>query len=73
MTTITIRQGQQTAEGFTATVRIDGQSDYPIAVSDPFSAQQEQDLEFYFEDRIRFPFDGQVKAQRAAASVKDCG
>ncbi len=71
--TITIRQGQQTDTGFSATVRIDGQSEYAIAVSDPFSAQQEQDLEFYFEEWIRFPFDQQVKAQRAAASVKDYG
>ncbi len=70
---ITIREGQQTAEGLTATVRIDGQSDYSIMVSDPFSMQQERDLEFYFEEWIRFPFDGQVKAQRAAASVKDYG
>ncbi len=73
MKIITIREGQQTAEGFAATVRIDGQSDYPITVSDPFSARQEQDLEFYFEEWIRFPFDQRVKAQRAAASVKDYG
>ncbi len=73
MKIITIREGQQTAEGFTATVSIDGQTQYPITVSDPFSGQQEQDLEFYFEEWIRFPFDQQVKAQRAAASVKDYG
>ena len=73
MNIITIREGRQTAEGFTATVSIDGQTQYPITVSDPFSGQQERDLEFYFEEWIRFPFDQQVKAQRAAASVKDYG
>jgi len=71
--TITIREGQQTDQGFTATVRIGGQSEYPITVSDPFSAQQERELEFYFEEWVRFPFDQQVKAQRAAASVKGYG
>lgn len=73
MKIITIREGQQTAEGFTATVSIDGQTQYPITVSDPFSGQQEKELEFYFEEWIRFPFDGQVKARRAAASVKGYG
>ena len=40
MNIITIRRGRrQTAEGFTATVSIDGQTQYPITVSDPFSGQ----------------------------------
>ncbi|MGB7247505.1 MAG: CHAT domain-containing protein, partial [Phormidesmis sp.] len=73
MKIITIREGQKTTKGFTATVRIDGQSEYPITVRDPFSDKQEQELAFYFEEWIRFPFDEQVKAQRAAASVKDYG
>ena len=73
MKIITIREGQKTTKGFTATVRIDGQSEYPITVRDPFSDRQEQELAFYFEEWIRFPFDEQVKAQRAAASVKDYG
>ncbi len=61
------------SEGFAATVSIDGQTQYPVSVRDPFDEKQEKDLEFYFEEWIQFPFDGQIKAQRAAASVQGYG
>lgn len=73
MSKITIRAGQKTSEGFAATVSIDDQTQYPITVRDPFDGKQERALEFYFEEWIRFPFDQQVKAKRAADSVKDYG
>ncbi|MGB3516194.1 MAG: tetratricopeptide repeat protein, partial [Elainellaceae cyanobacterium] len=73
MPTITLRYQQTTESGFAATVSIDGQTQYPVTIQDPFTERQEQELEFYFEQWIRFPFDNQVIAQRAAASVQTYG
>lgn len=73
MPTLTLRHKQTTASGFVATLNIDGQSQYPVTVSDPFTEQQERELEFYFEQWIRFPFDNQTIAERAAASVQTYG
>ena len=73
MSKITIREHQKTSEGFTAVVSIDGQTQYPVSVRDPFDGKQERDLEFYFEEWIQFPFDEQIRAQRAAASVRAYG
>ncbi|TVQ10635.1 MAG: hypothetical protein EA368_07020, partial [Leptolyngbya sp. DLM2.Bin27] len=73
MPTITLRYQQVTEAGFAATVSIDGQTQYPVTLADPFTEQQERELEFYFEQWIRFPFDNQVIAQRAGASVQTYG
>ncbi len=73
MLTISLRYQQTTEAGFVATVSIDGQTQYPVTVQDPFTERQERELEFYFEQWIRFPFDNQVIAQRAAASVQTYG
>ena len=73
MPTITLRYQQTTESGFTATISIDGQTQYPVTIQDPFTEQQERELEFYFEQWVRFPFDNQVIAQRAADSVKTYG
>ncbi|MGF1519277.1 MAG: CHAT domain-containing protein, partial [Nodosilinea sp.] len=73
MPTITLRHQQITEVGFAATVIIDGQTQYSVTIGDPFTEQQERELEFYFEQWIRFPFDNQVIAQRAGASVQTYG
>ena len=73
MPTITLRYQQTTEAGFAATVSIDRQTQYPVTLQDPFTERQERELEFYFEQWIRFPFDNQVIAQRAAASVQTYG
>jgi len=73
MPTILIREGQPTDAGFTATLSIDNQAQYPITVHDPFNEKQERELEFYFEEWIRFPFDNRVIADRAAKSVQAYG
>jgi tetratricopeptide (TPR) repeat protein len=70
MTTISIRERGALHPG--TVVSIDGQ-EYPIMVTDPFSAKQEEQLEWYFEAHLRFPFTDQVKAQAAAASVTTYG
>ncbi|MBD2463714.1 tetratricopeptide repeat protein [Oscillatoria sp. FACHB-1407] len=73
MPTLTIRECQSTTSGFAATLSIDNQVQYDITVHDPFDGKQERELEFYFEEWIRFPFDNQVIADRAAQSVRTYG
>src|SRR5437870_8839650 len=69
MALIRIREYAATAEGFEAAVSFDDGTEYPITIRDPFSQKDEERLEWYFEEWLRFPFTRQVEAQRAAASV----
>ncbi len=72
MTTITIRE--RTGEnGTNATVSFDNGPQYDITVSDPFSEQQEQQLEWYFEEHLVYPFKDEVKAEHCARSVTEYG
>ncbi|MEM9450171.1 MAG: tetratricopeptide repeat protein, partial [Cyanobacteria bacterium P01_E01_bin.6] len=76
MPVITIREQKQQSDknsGFAATLSIDNQSQYNITIQPPFTDRQEQELEFYFEGWIRFPFDNQVMAQRAGNSIQTYG
>ncbi len=72
MAVITIREQSQTETGFNATLVIDG-NNYQITVQDPFTAKQEQELEWYFEDWLRYPNLENVKAARARASIREYG
>ncbi|MGK7893845.1 MAG: CHAT domain-containing protein [Xenococcus sp. (in: cyanobacteria)] len=72
MNVITIREQGQTKKGYNATLVIDG-SNYNITVSDPFEAREEQELEWYFEQWLRYPILEQVKANRAKESVRKYG
>jgi len=74
MTKITISQtDESTVSPFNAAVQFDNGPRYPITVSDPFSEEEEDRLQWYFEGWLGFPFTGQVKAGQAAASVADYG
>ena len=74
MPTITIRErAGSTEQVLHATLIIDEGNEFPIEVADPFSAEEEQRLEWYFEEHLRFPFTEQVKRDAAAASVQVYG
>lgn len=73
MPVITIRERQATASGFEASLSFDGGGEYPLTVTDPFTAKEERQLEWYFEEWLVFPQLGTVKAARAAESVKGYG
>ncbi|MFB0546213.1 MAG: hypothetical protein ACETWB_04830, partial [Anaerolineae bacterium] len=73
MTLLSIRERSGATDGPNATVSFDHGEEYPIAVADPFSEQEEERLEWYFERHIRFPFTDQVKARRAADSITAYG
>ncbi len=72
MAVITIREQGQTETGFNATLVIEG-NNYQITVNDPFESKEEQELEWYFEQWLRYPILEQVKADRAKASVRKYG
>jgi tetratricopeptide (TPR) repeat protein len=73
MQAITIAQRSTTDSGFEAILTIDG-SEFAITVCDPFGQDgRERELEWYFEEWIRFPFSDTTIADRAAASVKAYG
>jgi tetratricopeptide (TPR) repeat protein len=46
---------------------------YQIDITPPFDDQQEQDLEWYFEEHLKFPFTNQVKFKQIGDSIKDYG
>ncbi|HEY9696122.1 MAG TPA: tetratricopeptide repeat protein [Trichocoleus sp.] len=73
MPLITIRQQQSSFAEFKATVSFDRQGDYPITITSPFDKQEELELEWYFEEWLRFPFVNKVKAERAKQQIKTYG
>ncbi len=73
MLVLTIREEGINDGGFTATLNFDSGNSYPITVTDPFTNQEEKDLEWYFEEWLVFPTLGTDKAQKAANSVQNYG
>ena len=71
MAVITIYE-KKAETGFNANLIIEGNS-YPITVSKPFNTEQEEELEWYFENWMDYPMLDNVKADRAEASVKEYG
>ena len=69
MTLISIQEEIERASGWKAIIRIDNGPKEHIMISDPFSAQEEQELEWYFEDHLTFHFPQRVRAHHAAASI----
>lgn len=73
MSTITIREREKTENGFKASLSFEGGTEYEIEVSNPFTAQEEARLEWYFERWLVFPHLETVKAQAAKESVRQYG
>ncbi|MFZ4657342.1 MAG: tetratricopeptide repeat protein [Caldilineaceae bacterium] len=73
MTHITIRQTGGGSATPNAEISFDGGAGWPLTVRNPFDAEEEQRLAWYFEKWLTFPFTDQVKAQAAATSVRRYG
>ncbi len=73
ITTIRIRELSEQNGTFSAVVSFNSGTEYPIAVRDPFTPEQEQELEWYFEEHLRFPFTKKVRASEAAKSITTYG
>ena len=52
---------------------IDDGGEFVVGLALPFTPEEEQELEWYFEQRLREPFTGQVRAASAAQSVRRYG
>jgi tetratricopeptide (TPR) repeat protein len=72
MSVITIREKHPTATGFAASLIFDG-GEYPINITDPFTPQEEQQLEWYFEEWLIYPMLSGKKAEAAKTSVVSYG
>ncbi|MCA9997398.1 MAG: tetratricopeptide repeat protein [Anaerolineales bacterium] len=71
---ITITQTDLNNSGpFAAAVQFDDGPRHPVTISDPFDAKAEGELQWYFEQWLGFPFTDQVRAGRAAATVRTYG
>ncbi|MCZ8360448.1 MAG: tetratricopeptide repeat protein [Microcystis sp. LE19-388.1G] len=73
MLVLTIREEGINDSGFTASLNFDSGNSYPITVTDPFTNQEEKELEWYFEEWLVFPTLDTDKAQKAANSVQNYG
>ncbi len=56
-------------DAFQAVVSFNHGPKYPLTVRNPFSPEQEQELEWYFEKHLCFPFTDKVRAKNAAAII----
>ena len=73
MLVLTIREEGINDGCFTASLNFDSGNSYPITVTDPFTNQEEKQLEWYFEEWLVFPTLDRDKAQKAANSVQNYG
>jgi tetratricopeptide (TPR) repeat protein len=69
MALLSIQERSGGSESSNAVVRFDNGPLYPITISNPFLDEEEQELEWYFEEHLEFPFTNKVRAQNAARSI----
>ncbi|MCP4696917.1 MAG: hypothetical protein GY862_08725, partial [Gammaproteobacteria bacterium] len=71
---ITLTEAALIDNGFQATLAFEESNRrYPVTVAPPCDEQQEAELEWYFEQHLKFPFINNVRYQNAAESVRTCG
>jgi len=72
-TVIRIQEQSVQEDGFHAVISFDSGPQYPITMRDPFGSEQEEELEWYFEKHLRFPFMNTERARKAATSLTTYG
>src|ERR1700680_5248375 len=70
---ISIQERGEREGGWQAVVRFNYGQEHTIKVSNPYSDEEEQELEWYFEEHLAFPFTKKVRAQNAATSIPTYG
>jgi tetratricopeptide (TPR) repeat protein len=73
MPSIQIRELAGAPQGPNAAISFDHGPDFPLALSNPVGAAEEKDLEWYFEEHLRFPFVKQKKAEAVAVDIPEYG
>jgi tetratricopeptide (TPR) repeat protein len=71
--TATTTDGSNGTSTAQATISFDNGPSYSITISDPFKEEEEKELEWYFEEHLRFPFIDTVRARNAGQSVTTYG
>ena len=57
------------AGNWQAVVRVNNGPENHITISNPSAGEEEQELAWYFEEHLEFPFTGKVRASNAATSI----
>jgi hypothetical protein len=70
MPLIKIAERQPSSAGFEIALSIDGGGEFVVPLAVPCSVEEEQELEWYFEQRLNEPFTGQQRAAQAAEAVR---
>jgi hypothetical protein len=73
MPLIRIQERPGGPDGSNAIISFNNGPENRITINDPFEEHQEQELEWYFEEHLEFPFTKKVRAQNAAASITTYG
>lgn len=74
MTLMSIKEARAESQDiFQATVSFNHGAEYSFTLRNPFTAEQEAELEWYFEDHLRFPFTQKIRASKAATSIRSYG
>jgi len=69
MATIRIQERAGGADEFQATISFKNGPEYALTINNPFAQEEDDQLAWYFERYLRFPFTDQVKAREAAGSI----
>jgi tetratricopeptide (TPR) repeat protein len=72
-TLITISEQSITDNGFIAELAFNHQRRYQITITLPFDEKQENDLAWYFEKYLAFPFTDNIRFNEVAQSIKTYG
>ncbi|MCP4702710.1 MAG: tetratricopeptide repeat protein [Gammaproteobacteria bacterium] len=71
---MTLTETALTDNGFQAVLAFEKSSRrYPVTITPPCDERQEAELEWYFEQHLKFPFIDKVRYRNAAESVRTCG
>ena len=70
---IRIQERAEAEGGFQAVVSFNHRHEYAVRVREPYTEKEEQELEWYFEQYLRFPFTDRVRARETAKSIERYG
>jgi len=73
MATIRIQERAGGTDEFQATISFNNGPEYALTIKNPFVQEEDDQLAWYFERYLRFPFTDQVKAREAAGSISRYG
>src|SRR6266851_4154744 len=73
MATIRIQERPGGTDEFQAAISFNNGPEYALTINNPFVQEEDDQLAWYFEGYLRFPFTDQVKAREAAGSIARYG